>query len=249
MPSLATDPSPQPAGFCGIWGLPYVDLAPLFDTTPLARIDEEICLGLTRVATSYTGGSLKWMNVVAPQVQEDGYVDSMNVIEGFSREEFAAFVSLADTPGDFDLDRWRDYTFGDETDHPLNTRADALPEVPLRRVLPLEGRLPPARERLVGGQAPRRRQELPPRGARGLPAHTGLHRGLPFREIGRVVLFGLEANDHAPLHRDTEPGSRDEVQHSITICPRANKRFYLSDPGITRRLHVPTPLYWFNDMD
>ena len=90
MPSLATDSSAQPAGFCGIWGLPYVDLAPLFDTTPLARIDEEICLGLTRVATSYTGGSLKWMNVVAPHVQEDGYVDYMHVIEGFSREEFAA---------------------------------------------------------------------------------------------------------------------------------------------------------------
>jgi Rieske 2Fe-2S family protein len=72
---------------------------------------------------------------------------------------------------------------------------------------------------------------------------------LPFREIGRVVLFGLEANDHAPLHRDTVPGSRDEVEHCITLCPRRNKRFYLADPGITKRLHVSTPLYWFNDMD
>ena len=39
------------------------------------------------------------------------------------------------------------------------------------------------------------------------------------------------------------------MQHCITLCPRGNKRFYLSGPDLTTRLHVATPLYWFNDMD
>jgi Rieske 2Fe-2S family protein len=81
------------------------------------------------------------------------------------------------------------------------------------------------------------------------PLTLAFLRALPFREIGRAVLFGLEANDHAPLHRDTEPGSKDEVLHSITICPMANKRFYLADTDRRTRLHVTSNLYWFNDMD
>ncbi|MFO0661819.1 MAG: hypothetical protein U0165_18600 [Polyangiaceae bacterium] len=91
------------------------------DLSGIDELDDEICLGL-RVETSYTGGSLKWMGVVAPHVQQDPYVDYMNVIEGFSRDELARFVSLADDPSIFDLDRVDSYRFGDETDHPLNVR-------------------------------------------------------------------------------------------------------------------------------
>jgi Rieske 2Fe-2S family protein len=72
---------------------------------------------------------------------------------------------------------------------------------------------------------------------------------LPFREIGRCVLFGLEANDHAPVHRDTEPGTKAEIDHSISICPRANKRFFLMDPDRTYKTIIDSNVYWFNDMD
>jgi Rieske 2Fe-2S family protein len=245
----AADARPAGPGFCGIWGLPYVDLAPLFDTAPLTQVDAEVCLGLSRVATSYTGGSLKWMGVVAPHVQGDGYVDFMHVIEGFSREEFAAFVSLADAPGDFDLDRHRDYRFGDETDHPLTKRQMLYLKYrygvyfPWKVAYHLLDNVWWEDKNLGAGKAFHREA------CEVFPRTVQFIRALPFREIGRVVLFGLEANDHAPLHRDTVPGSRDEVQHCITLCPRANKRFYLADPELTTRVHVTTPLYWFNDMD
>jgi Rieske 2Fe-2S family protein len=247
------NPLPSPAaradGFHGIWGLPFVDLAPLFDTTRLEEVHEEICLGLTRVATSYTGGSLKWMGVVAPHVQQDPYADSMRVIERFSRDEFAVFVSLADDPSAFDLDRQRDYTFGDETDHPLNKRQMLYLKYRYGVYFPwkvayhlLENVWWEDKNFGAGKTFSREVRAIFPRTLEFIES-------LPFREIGRAVIFGLEANDHAPLHRDTVPGSKDEVEHCITICPKKNKRFYLADPEIRTRRYVDTPLYWFNDMD
>jgi hypothetical protein len=79
-----------------------------------------------------------------------------------------------------------------------------------------------------------------------------LLRALPFREIGRAILFGLDANDHAPVHRDTAPVPRPsskEILHNITLCPRADKRFFLADVERTTKLHVTSKMYWFNDMD
>ncbi len=72
---------------CGIFGRPWIDLSNLIDTSRLAEIDEEIVCALPLVEPSYTGGSLKWMGVTAPWVNEDPYVDYMHVIERFSREE------------------------------------------------------------------------------------------------------------------------------------------------------------------
>jgi hypothetical protein len=242
-------PSTEPrAGFHGIWGLPYINLAPLFDTSPLAEVDDEICLGLSRVATSYTGGSLKWMGVVAPPVQGDPYVDYMHVIERFSRDELAVFVSLADDPGAFALDEG-DYAFGDETDHPLNKRQMLYLKYRYGVYFPwkvayhlLDNVWWEDKNLGVGKTFHREAREV-------FPRTLDFIAGLPFREIGRAIVFGLEANDHAPLHRDTVPGSKDEVEHCITICPRKNKRFFLSPPDLSERLHVDTPLYWFNDMD
>ena len=233
----------------GIWGLPFFDLAPLLDTEPLAAIDEEIALGLTRVATSYTGGTLKWMGVVAPPVMGDGYRDAMHVVERLTREEFAAFVSLADDPAAYDVDRRGTYSFGDETDHPLNRRQMLYLKYRHGVYFPwkvtyhlLENVWWEDKHSGEGKDFLREARDVFPRTVEYVER-------LPFREIGRAVLFGLEANDHAPLHRDTEPGAGRAIEHSITICPRRNKRFYLSDPSLETRLRVDTPLYWFNDMD
>jgi Rieske 2Fe-2S family protein len=238
-----------PPALHGIWGRPYLDLAPLFDLSCLADVDEEVCLGLSRVAPSYTGGSLKWMGVVAPPVREDGYRDLMEVIAGFSREEFATFVSLSDRPGEFELDRHREYAFGDETDHPLTRRQMLYLKYRYGAYFPwkvayhfLENVAWEDKNLGAGKSFHREAREV-------FPRTLALIEKLPFREIGRAVLFGLESNDHAPLHRDTVPGSRAAVDHCITLCPRRNKRFYLCDPELTTRLYVDSPLYWFNDMD
>src|SRR6478735_3793654 len=93
---------------CGIWGQPYLDLREHIDTSSFGALDREISLGLCELSPSYTGGSLKWMGVVAPWVDADPYADLGRVISAFSREEFADFVALAEEPAEFELSRQAD---------------------------------------------------------------------------------------------------------------------------------------------
>jgi Rieske 2Fe-2S family protein len=81
------------------------------------------------------------------------------------------------------------------------------------------------------------------------PRTTALIRSLPFVEIGRALLFGLEAYAHAPAHRDSEPGVAETIAQSISLCPRKNKRFFLETPDRSARAYTATRAYWFNDMD
>jgi hypothetical protein len=234
---------------CGIWGRPYVDLDGVLDTSGFAEIDREISLALPDLEISYTGGSLKWMNVVAPWVQDDGYADLGQVIGGFDRDEFARFVSFADDPGVFDLDRFREYTFGDETEHPLNRRQMLYLKYRHGVYFPWKvcyHLLENDRWEDKHSGAGKRFAES---AARLLPRTVAFVKALPFTEIGRVVLFGIEANDHAPMHRDSEPGKTLTVPHSISLDPRGNKRFVLTDPQRERLVPVESRAYWFNDMD
>jgi len=81
------------------------------------------------------------------------------------------------------------------------------------------------------------------------PRTVAFIQGLPFTEIGRAVIFGVEANDHAPLHRDSEPGASLGVAQSISFSPRGDKRLFLRDAGGGHKTIVDAPIYWFNDMD
>ena len=65
----------------GLFGQPYLDLGAALDLAPLDAIDAEIARGLSVVDTNYTGGTLKWMGVVAPWAMDDAYLDAMHVIE------------------------------------------------------------------------------------------------------------------------------------------------------------------------
>ena len=233
----------------GIWGQPYVDLSHFLDASRLADVDDEICLGLARVDASYTGGTLKWMGVVSPEVAADPYVDAMHAIKKFTRAEFARFVSLADDPDEFDLDDFQSYAFGDETDHPLTKEQMLYLKYRHGVYFPwkiayhfLENTWWEDKNFGAGKDFTDEAKEI-------FPATVAFLRRLPFREIGRVVLFGMEANDHAPVHRDTVPGSKTEIEHCISICPRKNKRFFLQDPARATKVHVAGHMYWFNDMD
>lgn len=238
----------------GIWGEPYLALEDVLDLSALDELHEELCLGLARVETSYTGGSLKWMGVTAPWVDEDPYVDYMHVIEAMTGDELARFVSLSDDP------TWRDPAslaaaasgarrFGDETDHPLNRAQMRYLELRHGVYFPwkvcyhfLENDRWEDKNSGAG-------KAFAPEARRVFPKTVAFLEGLPFREIGRSVLFGIQPNDHAPDHRDTEPGSKLAIDHSITLCPRADKRFYLRDTTGQRQFFVGERAYWFNDMD
>lgn len=235
-------------GLIGLFGRPYVDLSPLLDTSSFGALDEEISLGLAKVESEYTGGSLKWMGVVAPFMMGDPYLDYGHVIAQFSREEFERFISLADDPGRFDPDRRAGYAFGDETDHPL-TKAQ------MRWLKMRYGVYFPWKvcyhllsndrwEDKHSGEG----KDWDEEAKAVFPATVAYLESLPFNEIGRAVIFGVEANDHAPAHRDTEPGAL-QVAQSISIDPRGNKRFYLCDAEGGAQEVVEAPVYWFNDMD
>jgi len=236
------------AGFVGIWRKPYVDLSPHLDLTPLDEIHEEICLGLCLVDPEYTGGSLKWMDVCDPSVLEDPYVDYGHLLGSLDEEGFRRFISLADNPRVFDLAKRHVYRFGDETSNPLTPAQARFLKMRHGVYFPwkvayhlLENDQWDDKHSGVG-------KDFRDEARQVFPKTVAYIESLPFREIGRCLIFGIEANDHAPLHRDTEPGP-GEVGHTITLCPRADKGFFLRTPDGSQTLEVKDRAYWFNDMD
>lgn len=232
---------------CGIFGEPYLDLEPFFDTTGFGDLDDEITGALPDLDVSYTGGSLKWMGVVAPWVHDDPFVDYMHVIEGMSPGELERFTSFGDAPAAPCPGGQR--RFGDETDNPLSTRQMLYLKYRYGVYFPwkvcwhlLEN---DRWEDKHSGEG----KDFEPEARRLLPKTVAFIESLPFREIGRCVLFGIEANDHAPAHRDSEPGRALSIAQSISFDPRGDKGFYLVDPAGQNQTVVESRIYWFNDMD
>lgn len=240
---------PRQAPIHGIFGEPFQRLDELIGQDELAAIDREVTLGLSQVESSYTGGSLKWMGVVAPWCMKDDYRDLMHAIQDFSAVEFAEFNQLADDPGALELGRQHEYRFGDETDHPLN-------KAQMRYLAYRHGVYFPWKvcyhllenerwDDKHSGSGKAFGQEA----LSFFPRTIAAIRNLPFREIGRAVIFGLEPNDHAPLHRDSEPGASLAIAQSISIDPRGNKRFFLTNGEGDEPLVVDSRIYWFNDVN
>lgn len=237
----------------GVYGQPFVDLSPYLDVRALEALDAEITAGLARVETSYTGGTLKHMGVAAPWVRDDGYRDAMHAIEAMSPDEFRVFIELGDyeDPPEFDtsLEARSKYAFGDETDYPFSRAQMRLLAYRHSVYFPwkvcyhlLENDRWEDKHSGDGKDYLDEAREY-------FPATIDFIERLPFTEIGRCVLFGLEPNDHATLHRDTEPGKSLGVAQCITLAPRPGKRFYLQNAPEDPRTVVSAPAYWFNDMD
>src|SRR5262249_56186758 len=139
---------------------------------------------------------------------DDGYRDGMDVIASLPAEELRTFFSLADDPSAYRVEDRARYRFGDETDHPF-TRAQE------RWLAYRHGVYFPWKvcyhllendrwEDKHSGDGKAFREDA----RTHLPRTVAFIEALPFTEIGRVVLFGIEANDHAPPHPDSEPGKR-----------------------------------------
>lgn len=243
---------------CGIFGQPFADLSELIDVSGFPRIHEELTRGLALVETSYTGGSLKWMGVTAPWVDGDPYRDYMQVLRALPANELAEVLALGDAdPRDFDLTRPETIAIGDETDHPL-TRAQML-FLKIRHgvYFPWKVCYHLLENDRWDDKHSGEGKDFTDEARRLFPTTVAFIESLPFTEIGRVVLFGIEANDHAPAHRDSEPGKTFTLPHSISfdparLSPRADgrhKRFYVTSPDGSNQVVVGAPIYWFNDMD
>jgi hypothetical protein len=226
-------------------GRPFVDLSPYLDGAALRALDQEICVGLAQVATDYTGGSHKWMGIVPPSLASDRYPDYGQVIERMTRDEFAAFVALSDTPREFDLERQSEYEFGEERDWPLSRRQMRYLEYRYGVYFPwkIYYELMPnlrweERAEAVGKQFTDEARAV-------FPLTVAFIERLPFAQLGRANLLGLQSNDHGTVHRDGEPD--DPVGHFITLCPRGDKRLFLWDEEQRQRIPVGGQAYWFDD--
>jgi hypothetical protein len=233
----------------GIWGDPYVDLSEVIDTSCFGELDREITLGLAGVETEGTGATLKWMGVVAPWMMDDGHRDAMEAIRAMSDADFEDFVGLGDDPGSVDRARRHEVTFGDETDRTFTRAQQRLLTLRHGVYFPWKccyhllsnDRWDDKHSGAGKGFSDEAREVF--------PRTVDFVRSLPFTEVGRCVLFGVEAHDHAPLHRDTEPGQALGVAQSINFAPRPGKRFYLQNSADAEPVVVDRPIYWFNDMD
>lgn len=234
---------------CGIWGRPYIDLSGLIDTSSFEDLHEEIVCALPRAEVSYTGGSLKWMGVTAPWVDRDPYADYMRVIEAFSREELVRFVSFGHPPADFDPEAPGAHAFGDETDNPLTREQMLYLKYRYGVYFPWKVCYHLLENDRWEDKHSGEGKEFTDEARRMFPRTVAFIEGLPFEEIGRCVLFGIEANDHAPAHRDSEPGKALTIAQSISFAPRPNKRLYVCDATGEHKTVIEAPIYWFNDMD
>lgn len=234
---------------CGLFGKPYVNLEPHFDVSVFPALDRELTLGLSRVEPSYTGGTLKWMGVVAPWQMNDGYTDAMHAVEAMTDDEWADFALLSSGPNGPSGPCDRTRPFGDETDQPFTRAQMELLKLRHGVYFPwkicyhlLENDRWEDKHSADGKTFSEEAREV-------FPETVAFIESLPFEEIGRVVLFGLEANDHAPYHRDSEPGRSEAIAQSISFCPRGNKRFALRTSADGEPLVIASRMYWFNDMD
>jgi hypothetical protein len=246
----------------GLFDRPYIDLGPYLSTAGFAALDEEICLGLCDVATSYTGGSHRSMGIMPPSLAETPYVDYGEAIAGMSEGEFRRFCSLGEAGGPA-LDRGEGEAFDRGEGEALDRG-----EIGEERTVSLGRRQMLYLKYKYGVYFPWKifYQFIPTNywhekssgegkaftdEARAIfPKTVAFVRSLPFREIGRCNLMGLEANDEGTTHRDGDPDEQDEPDHFIVFCPgRREKRLYLWDEPRRQKTFVRGRAYWFNDFD
>ncbi len=235
--------------FRGIWGRPYIDLEPYVDTSRFEELDDEICMALTQVKVDYTGGSHKWMEIVPPSLADEPYIDYGEVIADFSRDEFARFVSLSDTPHAFDLDRQHEYEFGEERDHPLSRKQMLFLKYRYGVYFPWKVFYEMIPTLNWDDKSHGIGKDFKPEAHRHFPKLVEFVRSLPFRTIGRCNLMGLEANDHGTVHTDLGEVEKPSVDQFLTFCPRGDKRLFLWDDDEQHKEYVDSRVYWFNDCD
>lgn len=244
---------------CGIFGRPYLDLSGLVDTSCFDDLHREITRGLSIVASSYTGGSLKWMGVTAPWVTGDPYRDYMQVIGDMRDDQLAELIALG-TPEQAEAlarNGRKDLALGDETELPLTPAQMQFLKIRHGVYFPWKACYHLLENDRWEDKHSGDGKDFSDEARLVFPRTVAFITALPMLEIGRAVIFGLEANDHAPAHRDSEPGKALSIAQSISFEPsrgamdveNRHKRFFLRSIDGSSECTVEAPIYWFNDMD
>jgi hypothetical protein len=226
---------------------PYLDLSPFLDLDGMGEIHEEVCLGLSQIPVDYTGGSHRSMGIVPPSRQGECHADYGEAIRAMSHAELATLRSLSDRPDSFDPER-RD-EIGEEREQPLSRRQMLWLKYRFAVYFPWKVYVELIPNRFWGEKSRAGGKTFTRQARAFFPRTVSYIEQLPFVEIGRATIMGLEANDHGTVHHDGDPADERPADHFITFCPAGNKRLFLWDEEAGRKVPVSARAYWFNDQD
>lgn len=240
-------------GLVGLFGRPYVDLAPYVDCGELSALHEEICLALAQVPLDYTGGSHRSMNIMPESRRAEALVDYQEVIRGMGDAEFAQLRDLADDPRPFDVGARSQLEFGEERAVPLSRRQMQWLKIRFGVYFPWKGYVELIPNRRWEDKSTEAGKAFTRVARAFFPRTVDAVKRLPFSEIGRCNIMGLEAFDYGTVHRDGDPSEQDTPDTFITFVPgrgkAGGKRLFLWDDEAGREIDVPAAVYWFNDFD
>lgn len=236
-------------GIRGVFGRAYIDLAPHLDLAALPAIHEEVCLALAQLPLDVTGGSHRSMGIMPPSRAAEAITDYGEVIRAMSAEELATLRSLADDPRAWEAVDPASGDFGEERRVPLSRRQLAWLKVRFGVYFPWKGYVELIPNRTWGEKSTAAGKRFTRVAEAFFPETIAFVKSLPFVEIGRCNVMGLEAFDHGTVHRDGEPEEQEAPDHFVTFVPGGDKRLFLWDETLREELPVVARAYWFNDFD
>jgi hypothetical protein len=236
-------------GIRGVLGRAYVDLAPLLDLGDLPAIHEEVCLALAQIPLDVTGGSHRSMGIMPHSRKAEAIVDYGEVIRAMSDAELATLRSLADDARAWEGLDPRSGELGEERAVPLSRRQLAWLKVRFGVYFPWKGYVELIPNRYWGDKSSAAGKRFTRVAEAFFPSTIAFVRALPFIEIGRCNVMGLEAFDHGTVHRDGDPDEQGEPDHFVTLVPGGDKRVFLWDDTLREELAIEARAYWFNDFD
>jgi hypothetical protein len=233
----------------GIFGRPYAALDDLLDLGPLDEIHEEVCLALAEVPVDYTGGSHRSMGIVPPSRAAECLVDYGEVIRKMSDAEFMTFRGLADEPSRIDPARRHELEFGEEKDILLSRRQMLWLKTRFGVYFPWKAYVELIPNRSWDDKSNAAGKAFTRTARAFFPKTIAFASSLPFSEIGRCNVMGLEAHDYGTVHRDGDPAEQEAPDQFITFCPARNKKLFLWDESEKKKVAVEARAFWFNDFD
>jgi len=236
-------------GLRGLFGRPFINLEPYMNMAALPELHEEICLALAQIPPDYTGGSHRSMGIMPEGREHEAIVDYGEVIRAMTPEQFETFLRLADDPGAISAEARKALDFGEERAIPLSRRQMHWLKARFGVYFPWKVYVELIPNRYWGDKSSAEGKSFT-RNARAFFSKTiDFVRALPFKEIGRCNIMGLESFDHGTVHRDGDPDEQAAADHFITFVPGGEKRLFLWDPVERREFVIDRRAYWFNDND
>jgi hypothetical protein len=235
----------------GIFGLPFVDLGPFLgpglEPALLEAIHAEVCLGLAEIPVDYTGGSHRSMGIVPSSRQAECHTDYGEVLRTMSEADLATLSSLGDGGEAFDPGQREE--IGEERDRSLSRRQMLWLKYRFGVYFPWKVFVELIPNRFWGDKSHGAGKSFTTKARAFFPRVVSWIESLPFEQIGRATIMGLEANDHGTVHHDGDPDKPHLPDHFVTLCPRGDKRVFLWEEESRAKTRIEARAYWFNDQD